>query len=48
MTIEHPSSFAQSAPDRAVVVVANTGATLTYGPLEDRRLLPLELSETAQ
>ena len=48
MTIEHPSSYAQSAPDRSAVVVANTGATLTYGRLEDRRLLPPELSETAQ
>ena len=30
MTIEHPSSFAQSAPDRAAVIVADTGAILTY------------------
>ena len=36
MTIEHPSSFAQSAPDRAAVIVADTGATLTYGQLEAR------------
>ena len=36
MTIEHPSSFAQSAPDRAAVIVADTGRTLTYGQLEAR------------
>ena len=36
MTIEHPSSFAHSAPDRAAVIVADTGKTLTYGQLEAR------------
>ncbi len=36
MTIEHPSSFAPSVPDRVAVIVANTGATLTYGRLEAR------------
>ena len=34
--IEHPSRFAQSTPDRAAVIVADTGTTLTYGQLEAR------------
>jgi long-chain acyl-CoA synthetase len=32
----YPGTFAQTAPDKAAVVVAETGATLTYGALEDR------------
>jgi long-chain acyl-CoA synthetase len=31
----YPGTFAQTAPDKAAVVVAETGSTLTYGDLED-------------
>ena len=34
MDIEHPSRFAATDPDRAAVIVAGTGATLSYGEME--------------
>jgi acyl-CoA synthetase (AMP-forming)/AMP-acid ligase II len=34
--IQHPSSFAVTAPDRPAVVVGGSGRVLTYGQLEER------------
>ena len=36
MTIEHPSRFAASDPDRPAVIAAESGQVLTYGQLETR------------
>ncbi len=36
MTLEHPSSYAASAPERPAIVMGATGKVVTYGQLEDR------------
>ncbi|HUF97311.1 MAG TPA: acyl-CoA synthetase [Ilumatobacter sp.] len=35
-TLQHPSRFAVTAPDRLAVIMGESGETLTYGQLEDR------------